>query len=30
MQRVEWRLPGAEEWGKWGDVDQRYKLPAIR
>ena len=21
--RVEWWLPGAEEWGKWGDVGQR-------
>ena len=21
--RVEWWLPGAERWGKWGDVDQR-------
>ena len=24
-QRVEWWLPGAERWEKWGDVDQRVQ-----
>lgn len=23
--RVEWYLPGAEKWGKWGDAGQRIR-----
>ena len=29
-KRVEWWLPGAEGWGKWGGVDQRVQTSVIR
>ena len=29
IDRVEWWLPQAGDWGKWGDVSQRVKLPSI-